>query len=756
MGFLFRLVAIVFIFISSTSLKAAHIIGGEITYVCLGYTNGDPASNSRTYQFTMRIYRDCQGQGAAFDSAPGGSFDATVSIWTESGTDAYLNLVLGAPEITFIDPNPGNPCLIVPNNVCVQEGVYTFPLVELPIINESYFIAYQRCCRNNTITNIINPGGTGATYFMDLLPKAQEECNSGPVFNNFPPIVLCANEEFVVDHSATDPEGDQLVYEFCSPFVGGGANFGPQATSYIGVAPDPDAPPPYDAVGFLAPNYTALQPLGAGSELSINPFTGVITGVPANVGQFVVGVCVSEYRNGVLLSQVRRDFQFNVTTCEATVVADVEEDLIVNEDRYVINSCGDTEITFINESFQQQYIDVFRWEFMINNATQIIETWDATVTFPGEGQYEGRLVLNPGSECGDTAEIRINIYPDLEADYDFEYDTCVAGPVQFFDRSVTSSTIESWSWDFYDGLAGSSNQHPAYRFSEPGEKTVLLRVTDENECVSEKIQNISYFPSPALIVVSPSSFEGCPPAEIYFNNLSEPINTDYETIWDFGDGEGSLDLSPTHTFNKEGVFSVSLEIISPIGCVTDTIFEDLIIIEPAPVADFSFTPDKADNFNPEFSFTDESIGADRWFWDFGGFGTSILPNPVFAFPDTGFHKVGLIVTHVNGCQDSLSRQLDVEPKVTFFLPNAFTPNDDSVNDLFKGEGFLRGHKQFRMVIWNRWGELVFETTNYQDAWNGTKDNNGRRVPAGVYMYLVQMTGPRGDYQEIKGFATVIR
>ncbi len=756
MGFLFRLVAIVFTFMSSTPLWAAHIIGGEITYECLGYTNGDPTTNSRTYQFTMRIYRDCQGQGAAFDSAPGGSFDATVSIWTASGASPYLNLILSAPEINFIDPNPGNPCLIVPNNVCVQEGVYTFPLVDLPIIDESYFIAYQRCCRNNTITNIINPGGTGATYFMDLLPKAQEECNTGPVFDNFPPIVLCANEEFVVDHSATDAEGDQLVYELCTPYVGGGANFGPQATSYIGVAPDPDAPPPYDAVGFLAPTYTALQPLGAASNLSIDPFTGVITGVPANVGQFVVGVCVSEYRNGVLLSQVRRDFQFNVTTCEATVVADVDEDLIVNDDRYVINSCGDTEITFVNESFQQQFIDVYYWEFVIDNTVQIFNTWDATVTFPGDGQYEGRLVLNPGSECGDTAEVRVNIYPDLEADFEFAYDTCVAGPVQFFDLSETSAVIESWSWDFFDGLAGSSNQNPAHRFSEPGDKTVLLRVTDENECVSEKIKNISYYPSPALILIAPSAYEGCPPAEIVFNNLSEPINTAYQTNWDFGDGETSEDFSPVHVFNEEGAFSVKLEIVSPIGCTTDTTFTDLIMIDPAPIADFSFTPEKADNFNPEFTFTDESVGPDRWFWDFGGYGTSILQDPVFAFPDTGMHQVTLIVTHPNGCQDSISQVLDVEPKITYFLPNAFTPNDDTVNDFFKGEGLLRGHKEFKMVIWNRWGEVVFETNDYQEGWNGSKNNNGRRVPAGVYMYAIKIIGPRGDLQEIKGFATVIR
>lgn len=735
--------------------RAAHIIGGEITYECLGYTGGDPNSNSRTYQFTMKIYRDCQGGGADFDSAPFGAFTASVTFYQEGSNSPFQTLYLQAPAETFVDPNPGNPCVQVPGNVCVEEGVYIFPEIDLPIIEDSYFIAYQRCCRNNTISNIADPGGSGATYFIELTAEAQASCNNSPVFNNFPPIVLCANQPFVFDHSATDAEGDQLVYEFCTPFLGGGLNFDvPEAGN--GIAPDPDLPPPYDAVQFLAPNYTPLTPLGNASPVTIDLTSGEITGTPGFIGQFVVGVCVSEYRNGQLLSVVRRDFQFNITSCEPTVVADLQEDEMVN-DQFVISQCGDTRVTFINQSYQQSFISDFRWEFDLDTGTVVNDiNWNVAQDFETPGTYNGRLLLNPGTECGDTADILVNIFPDLEADFNFAYDTCVAGPVNFENLSYTNAEmITNYSWDFGDG-AGSAGTDPIHTFASPGNKTVNLRITDNNDCEAQVSKDIPYFPVPALIVVSPDAFTGCAPGDIFFDNLSTPINGAYDIFWDFGDGESGTAISPTHTFTEPGIFSVSLEIISPIGCQTDTTFTDLIEIEPSPVADFVFSPDNPDNFAPEVTFTDRSSGASRWFWDFNSVATSIEQNPAYSFRDTGKQEITLIVTHPSGCQDSVTQIVDIAPQTTFFMPNAFSPNGDSVNDVFKGKGYLEGIKQFELQIWNRWGQQVFITEDPLEGWNGRVGRNGKDAPPGMYLYHVKMTGPRGEPSEWTGYATLIR
>ena len=743
-------------FFTLADLNARHIIGGELTYDCLGYLNDDPSTNVRVYQFYMNIYRDCLGNGANFDSAGPNSTLGTVTVYQGNNPTPFFTFNLSAPAETSIDPDPGNPCVIVPPNICVEQGIYTFPLIELPVIDESYFIVYQRCCRNVTINNIFDPGDSGATYFMELTPLAQQVCNDSPTYDEFPPIVLCANESFTFDHGATDPDGDQLVYSFCPPFLGGGPDVN-NTTAPWGVAPNPDAPPPYDEVAFIVPDFSFEHPLGIDSELILNPTSGKLTGTPAYLGQFVVGICVSEYRNGELLSVVRRDFQFNVTNCEVLVFADIEEDAIINGSEYLINSCGETSIDLVNQSFLESNINSFKWEFFLDGSNITTFTdWNPTVNFPGFDQYLGRLILNPGQTCGDTATIRVNIFPEVNADFSFTYDTCTTDPVLFNDLSSSPiDGITNWRWNFGDGL-GATGSTPQHLYRDPGDYTVNLAVEDVNGCTDEIEKNLAYYPIPNLIIIAPSAFEGCVPASIQFNNLSEPINEDYLIDWDFGDGGSSMDLSPTHVFTEAGTYSIRLDITSPIGCETDTTFFDLIQIDPAPIADFRFTPEETTIFDPTISFFDESSRADRWFWNFNGVGTSIDPNPVFTFPDTGLQKITLIVESLNTCRDTLVKYLDIEPVITFHLPNAFTPNDDSKNDVFKGVGYTRGVQNFEMSIWNRWGERIFVGNAPDEAWNGRKNNSGGMAPNGVYTYIIKFNGPRGMPHLYKGIVTLVR
>ena len=116
----------------------------------------------------------------------------------------------------------------------------------------------------------------------------------------------------------------------------------------------------------------------------------------------------------------------------------------------------------------------------------------------------------------------------------------------------------------------------------------------------------------------------------------------------------------------------------------------------------------------------------------------------------------MVASNVNHCVDSMIKYIDVEPKVIYHLPNAFSANQDAKNDVFKGAGFLEGMTGFKMRIWNRWGELVFETSNPNEGWNGQKFNSGRDEPQGVYVCVVQFKGPRGESHEIEGFATLLR
>lgn len=726
-------------------MHARHIIGGDISYTC----NGDGS-----YHFVMKIYRDCSNPNADFfdTNAPVTIFQGNAEPYT---TFQHIYAPLATP-VPMIEPDLSNPCLILPANICVQLGVYEFDL-ELPPSDESYHITYQRCCRNNTVTNLIAPDETGATYSMELTPEAQAVCNNSPVFNDFPPLVICAGEPLNFDHSASDADGDQLVYEMCSPLKGAGVvGFllpgDPQSCD--GFRPDPACPPPFDNVDFVLPDYTPLSPLGGSPVVGIDPNTGIISGVPLVQGQFVVGICVSEFRAGQLLSVTRRDFQFNVTNCEPTIQATIDAEEVPGTNHYLINSC-DNPIYIDNESFQQQFVDEFYWEFDIDGQVETVNVWSPNMDFPSHGTYTGRLFLNPGTECGDTAFLTVNLSPPLMADFSFDYDTCVSGPTQFMDLSSTEGTIDTWQWSFGDGEM-SNEQHPAHVYQDPGTFSAVLRITDELGCQDVISKTFDYLPAPALIVIAPNTFLGCIPADIFFDNLSFPIDDSYDIVWDFGDGGSSMDISPTHLYDVQGLYDVSVAITSPIGCTTDTIFPSLIEVQPAPVADFNFFPTAPTQFNSTIDFEDQSSGAISWFWNFNDLGQSFEQHPVFSFPDTGLQVVTLLVTHPEGCQDTITQTIDIVPEVRYFLPNAFTPNEDTINDHFLGVGSLLGVTNYRMMIWNRWGELIFESQDSQEGWNGRKNNTGRMAQNGVYVCKVKFTGPRGKQHEVEGMATLIR
>ena len=705
-------------------------MGGDIYYECLGNNN---------YRITLKVYKDCfaSGQNVA-------DFDQPAPISIFNGTTRYRDLDVSYSSRTNVPPDLSNPCLVPPSNVCVEEAVYVTEVM-LPSSPNAYTIAYQRCCRNHTISNIINPEGTGATYHVQITPAAQQTCNSSPSFDEFPPIVICNNEPIDFDHGATDAEGDSLVYEFCTPFRG---------FTQSDPGPNSASPPPYVPIAFQTPTYNVNTPLAGNPTVSIDPETGFISGAPQIVGQYVVGVCVYEYRDGVLISTVQRDFQFNVANCAPTIVAEVQNDSLVGGTDFQINSCGAGTVTFINESYQAQFIDGYYWEFYLPD-TFSTTAINATVDFPDLGTYNGMLIANPGTPCADTAFMEINIYPYIEADFSLEYDTCAIAAVTFTDFSITGSgQFTSKYWSFGDGNS-STDDHPVHQYNEAGTFTVIRHVEDINGCVDEEIQIIDWYPAPN-IQINPSIVEGCRPQEVDFINNSSPINGGYTFAWDFGDGNTSNEESPTHIYEDAGVYTVSIEINSPTGCVADTTYESFISVYEVPVAGFACEPMTPDNFNPTVTFTDESVDGSTWLWDFGNGDNSTLQNPVYTFPDTGIYTVTQYVYHASGCPDSISKVIDVEPKFTYYLPNAFTPNFDDVNDFYRGTGVFFGMQTFEMTIWNRWGELIFETDDPNESWNGRKYNTGVMSKNGVYVCLVKITGARGDYHELKSFATLIR
>ncbi len=750
------LLALLFLLLICTTAEAKHIIGGDMYYEC---TLSDTIKKQVNFKVTMKIYRDCSNpEGALFDR------DAKIGIYEKFPDGRFrfvteiLNLSYQSP-IQKIDPSANNPCLLVPPGVCVEEATYVFNTGILPMLSSSsYYIAYQRCCRNETISNIFNPGMAGAAFTIEITAEAQKKCNNSPRFKSFPPVVICVNNPINYDHSVTDKEGDLVTYEFCAPLSAGGQD-GTQGgkNTCFGVTPDPSSClPPYDAVLFKNPFYTTQFPMGGSPLISIDPLTGFISGTPTIQGQFVVGVCIKEFRNGILLTETRRDFQFNVAYCEPKVFANLEADSSSNGKTFFVNSCGNFDVDFTNLSTDEQFISKYKWIFPIQGIDQIVNSRDARFSFPSLGTYSGKMVLNEGTSCADSLDIVVQIFPPIKASFDYSFDTCMASPIHFIDISTTGSNqMVSWAWNFA-GQGNSSLQNPDFQFPNPGKKNVQLEVRDINGCKAKIQRIVPYYPVPPLLIVDPDKLSGCSPLDVCLRNLSAPIDTSYTIHWDFGDGTTGSQISPCHRYEQGGVYSLKLEVTSPIGCYTERRYDQLIRVDQSPVADFTATPGKLSSFDPKVSLADLSTFSDGRQWTINNKEKFTMGILQYTFRDTGFQKIQLVATSLNGCSDTLIQYIDVEPLVTYFLPNAFTPNGDSKNDVFTGVGYTFGMEQFELSIWDRWGSMVFETHDPGEGWNGRFLNTGENAPNGVYVFRLSYRTPRKELVESKGFVTLIR
>lgn len=735
----FRLGLAWFICLVCSPLFGAHIIGGEMLYECLGYGKNGSDTTSRSYLITIKLYRDCASAGAQFDNPLGFTiYRRQGGNWVNvRGGNREFSVELSTP-VREIEP-PDYPCLVLPPNICGETGIYQ-QQVDLPIIGSEYLVVWQRCCRNNTITNILDPESTGATYFIEIHPESQRTCNNSPVFINFPPTVLCVNAPFKFDHSAFDKEGDLLVYEFCEPLSGGGRQGGGNCQSVI---PTPDCLPPYTPVAFRFP-YTALFPLGVNSQVTINSLNGIITGTPDVIGQFVVGVCVYEYRNGTLLSVVKRDFQFNVASCEGIVEARLGGASQLTPDQFSITLCGTRDYQFQNASIDSRYIKDVLWTYENGGRIDSVTAWAPFVQFEEGGWHSGRFILNPGSNCGDTGYFRINVIPDLEADFSALYDSCSPGPVQFTDKSSsTFSAVEQWKWSAGDGIV-SFVQHPSIRYVRPGKYPVLLTVWDNFGCVQTSYKEINWFPSPEVLIFSPTKSEGCIPLDVGFRNISFPTDSSYRFVWHFSDGKTDSGYQVVHRFERAGRYGLKMEVTSPLGCYSERDFPEVIEASDPPVARWSVDKQAVSLTSPEVHLRDLSQGTVGRSWIVDGNAHYFGEDLEYAFADTGIHRILLIAVDRFLCTDTLETTIRVYREVHFYLPNAFTPNGDGKNDVFGPVGSLDALGQYGMTIYDRWGSKVFNASDPADFWNGNLNNSGKALPSGAYVCEVHYTGTDGS------------
>lgn len=551
-------------------MYASHIVGGELYYDCLG---------GNQYRITLKLYRDCFCTNCAAFGNP-----EYLSIFDANG-NLYSQPAMTFPGAQQLNPTINNPCLVQPS-VCVERAVYS-TVVTLPATTGGYNIVYQRCCRNNGVANI--PQDQGATYQVHIPGSAAATCNNSPRFNSFPPMFVCLNAPLVFDHSATDPDGDQLVYSLCDPFSGADPNCpDPSPASTTGCATSPP-PPPYNAVFYNSPFSASnfLNNPSGTNDLKIDANTGLLTGTPNNLGMFVVAVCVSEYRNGVLLGVMRRDFQFNVAQCNIP---------IANIPSFAINpstgigiyslNCKSFTTNFINNSYNPPPTSSpiwYHWDFGVPGTnTDTSNLASPSFTFPDTGGYLVTLIAyklaSNGQTCEDTTQAIVYVYPNFSTDFTAT-NVCDDVPAQFTDGTIsTVGNITQWNWNFGDGST-STQQNPSHQYA-PGTYTATLVSQNSLGCKDTMQKNMTVFAAPV------ASFTHGPTC------LNQPVNFTNNSAgniasqnWDFGNGSTSTQANPVVTYTSAGNYTITLTVTSADGCVA--LSTQNITINPLPIINIS-------------------------------------------------------------------------------------------------------------------------------------------------------------------------
>lgn len=715
---------IFFFLFSAIRLYATHIVGGELIYDYLG---------NDQYKITLKIYRDCGANGAPFDgngiNVPG----AYITIY--DGENNYIaRYDMGKPEVTKVPSAFNNPCLFAPNNVCVEEGIYTHTLT-LPQQPGGYTLIYQRCCRNAGIINLVNSVLEGATYFAKIPGPEEAADNSSPRFAKFPPLFICQGLNYTFDHAAVDPDGDKLVYTLCPPYTGldgccPSLGLTPNPPSSVCISPPPScppvaSPPPFSNVVF-SPPFSGTYPIPSSPVFSINPVTGQLAGTPTLTGQYVVGVCVQEFRDNKLIDTHFRDFQFTVINCTVSaksIIAESEKQCIGNV------------ITFTNQSINQSVTPEYHWDFGVPElTTDTSSLFNPTYTYQDTGIYVVTLITNPGKPCTDTLRQPVFVYPPLKLFYKAPERQCLKDNAFDFKAEGSDIPQTTYFWDFTQMASPniSTIKEPAgVSFTEPG--LFFVKVNAEHfSCRDSFMDSVRVLARPKARINNIQT-NLCEPALVGFSNGSFsdfPLNY----FWDFGNGNTSADFEPVASYTAAGTYTATL-IVETTQICRDTsvaVLSDIVVL-PKPPVGFNVTPKETSIMDPLISINSSvHLGVTSATFSFGDGQSSHNFQNFHTYRDTGTYTIRYIVSNEYGCRDSTVGYVRILPDFRFWMPNAFTPDNNGRNDVFMPVSI--GLSQYEFEIFNRWGALIFKTNDPQEGWNGSY--KGKPCEQGIYVWKI--------------------
>jgi gliding motility-associated-like protein len=396
----------------------------------------------------------------------------------------------------------------------------------------------------------------------------------------------------------------------------------------------------------------------------------------------------------------------------------------------------------------------FTWDF--GDGTGTTSTFSPTHTFNSAGTFTVTLYASNSNACfktSDTAHLIIRVDTNYITPSFTHAITDSCGPfiVTLNNTSVThvSSDTSTFQWYWGDGNTYFGNNPPLHNYTDTGSYTIMLIMSNAGACKSPDTLtqrvHITYSRVSAKFAIPDSLCVG--------TSFTPTVTITNATsiLWNFGDGHTSSVTAPTYKFDNAGTYIITLIVKNPGACNGADTLIDSIKVLTGPIADFSFVP-LTPIPNVPTTYTNLSVNATKYSWDFGDNTTSNETNPVHQFNKTGYYKTCLTAVNSSSCPSTVCKQVPADVLPLIGLPTAFSPNGDGENDIL----YVRGAaiQTLDLKIYNRWGQLVFETRSQEKGWDGTF--NGEPQPIEAYAYVLSVTFIDGTAKLLKGNITLLR
>ena len=434
---------------------------------------------------------------------------------------------------------------------------------------------------------------------------------------------------------------------------------------------------------------------------------------------------------------------------EIEVIKDIPGDILVN-DASQCEDKQDFDFTFVKGNTNDSILN-YRWYYYKDSNT-ITQNLD-NVAFPGYGNQTVRLKILGISGCSSEKLKTIIVNPKPLARFNFNRnEMCLSynSFIPFNNSTISKGSIAQYIWNFGDNSSSNLKDPASKKYSSSGKFTTNLICISDSGCRDTATDSIQIHPSPQVIIT--------PTPTVCLNDSSSfNVQTSISSgsiafsSWKLGDNNKSNSNTFKHAYSESGLYQVSYITATDKGCL-DT-FRTTANVLQLPTVDFRYNFADLGNDRTKVSFFNTSGISDNVYWDFGGFSNSRKNDTILEFNDSQTILVRLRVTDRNGCNGYKDEYIFVGNTLKFYMPNVFSPNGDSHNDGFGPVG-VEFTTSFKFIIFNRWGEIMFQSNDPNEKWDGTY--KGELCPTGVYIYIVELRDFFYKYDDFKGSFLLVR